>query len=746
MTTTRTMTPGRVVAWIGLAACVALMLAGLSHHNELVAVVGGIGSGAFYAAIALGVVLTYRGAGVVNFANAATAMFVAYVYSDLRSSGHVFIPPLPNPLAPIEGIVHQLGAKGFSVPSWPTRIGTNHGLSLWPAVIVSLLVCVVLGLLFHFLIFRPLRDAPPLAKVVASVGLFILLQGIVVLRFGATERTIKPIVKKRPIHFPDHLLISRDQLVLAVIVLIVTAVLWGVFRFTRFGLATRAAAENEKGAVLLGFSPDMLAGVNWVLSTLLAGVFGILLAGINGFIDPITVTLLIVPALAAALLANFNSFWITTAAAFGLAMAQSWITFLSTRNWFPHSGGGAVPGVKEALPFLVIIVVLFTRGQSLPTRGALSAGRMPFAPHPTHVALRAALASAACLAGIFLLSSDWRLAITLSLVSTIICLSLVILTGFVGQISLAQMTLAGVSGFVLAKVATNWHVPFPFGPLIGAAVATLFGLATAIPALRVRGVNLAVVTFAFAVAIENLVFRNPTFNNPTKASVIAPPRLFGLKFGPLDPTKFDHGNLPNPWFGVFCLVVVVGLSLVVVNVRRSVTGRQMLAVRSNERAAAAAGISVAGTKMLAFGLAAFVAGLGGALSGYNLGSVSPLAFGSIASLTIFAFAYLGGISSVTGAVFGGLIVAGGVFFTALHHWFNIGPEYTLYLGGLGLIITAIRNPEGIAGALAIPGRRLLDLIGGRRQASASPPRSPSPVSTVPPGPPAPPVPPMAAQS
>ena len=730
MTAARTISPGRAAAWVGLAACLALLIAGLSHHNELVAVVGGVGSGAFYAAIALGVVLTYRGAGVVNFANAATAMFVAYIYADLRSTGYVFLPPLPNPLAPIEGIVHRAGANGFSVPDWPTRVGSGHPLSLWPAIIVSLLACVVLGLIFHFLIFRPLRDAPPLAKVVASVGLFIIMQGIVVLRFGGIERTIRPIVRKRPVHLPDHLLISRDQLVLAVIVVIVTAVLWAVFRFTRFGLATRAAAENEKGAVLLGFSPDMLAGVNWVLSTLLAGMFGILTASINGFTDPITVTLLIVPALAAALLANFTSFWVTTAAAFGLAMAQSWISFLSTRHWFPHAGGGAVPGVREALPFLVIIVVLFTRGQSLPTRGALTSGRLPFAPHPTNVALRASLASAVCLAGLFLMSSDWRQAITLTLVSILICLSLVILTGFVGQISLAQMTLAGVSGFTLAKVATNWHVPFPIGPLIGAAVATLFGLATAIPALRVRGVNLAVVTFAFAVTIENLVFRNPSFNNPIKPSVVNPPRLFGLKFGPLDPTKFDNGKIPNPWFGVFCLVVVVLLSLVVVNVRRSVTGRQMLAVRSNERAAAAAGIGVAGTKMLAFGLAAFIAGLGGALSGYDLGSVTPLAFGSIASLTIFAFAYLGGISSVTGAVLGGCIVAGGVFFTALHHWFNIGPAYTLVLGGLGLILTAIRNPEGIAGALSITGRQLQHLARKRRRPAPVPPPTALPPMVV----------------
>ena len=130
----------------------------------------------------------------------------------------------------------------------------------------------------------------------------------------------------------------------------------------RFGLATRAAAENEKGAMLIGFSPDRLAGTNWVLSTVLTGAFGILVASVNSFIDPFTVTLLIVPALAAALLGKFNSFWVTTAAAFGIAMTQSWLGFLGTKDWFPHAGTGPIPGVKEALPFLVIVLALYLPG------------------------------------------------------------------------------------------------------------------------------------------------------------------------------------------------------------------------------------------------------------------------------------------------------------------------------------------------------------------------------------------------
>jgi branched-chain amino acid transport system permease protein len=203
---------------------------------------------------------------------------------------------------------------------------------------------------------------------------------------------------------------------------------------------------------------------------------------------------------------------------------------------------------------------------------------------------------------------------------------------------------------------------------------------------------------------------------------VPPPRFLGLEFGPNDPGSLDD-KLPNPWFGVFCLVIVVLLALLVVNLRRSATGRRMLAVRANERAAAAAGVSVTGTKLLAFGIAAFIAGLGGALSGYRFGSVTPLFFGSIASLTFLAFAYLGGISSVSGAVIGGCLVAGGIGFTALDQWFGIGPEYTLLLGGLGLVITAVLNPEGISGALGQASHRLTGWLPSRR-AAATPATAP----------------------
>src|SRR3954468_729856 len=707
--------------WMFTVAAVVPLALVLTHKDEVRFLLLGVGSGALIATIALGVVLTYRGSGVVNFANGATAMFAGYIYDSLRTDGKLFVPPLPNPLVLVEGIAHRAGKHGLTVPHWPTSISLGGPVAFVPALVISLLVSALLGLLFHLLIFRPLRHAPPLAKVVASVGLLIVLQSIIVLRFTGTPRPVKPILPQAPQHLPGGLIIPRDQLLVALLVVVLTAALWALFKRTRFGLATRAAAENEKGSVLLGFSPDRLAGANWVLATVMAGLLGILAAPINRSIDPTTITILIVPALGAALLGSFTSFGVTVAAGLGIGMAQSLIQYLGTKHWFPHAGHSPMPGLKEAVPLLIIVATLFLRGRNLPTRGTIGGGRLPFAPRPTHVATKVIVPSLVCGLALLVLGPDWRLAITNTLVAILICLSLVVLTGFVGQISLAQMALAGVAGFTLSKLATQSHVPFPIGPLVGALVAVAFGLLTAIPALRVRGVHLAVVTLAAAVAIESFVFKNPNWSGGLNGANVPPPRLGGLKFGPNDPGRLNaigyhgDGKLPNPWFGIFCLVVVVILSVMVTNLRRSASGRRMLAVRSNERAAAAAGVSVAGTKLLAFGLAAFIAGIGGGLSGYRFGSVTPLYFGSLASLAFLAFAYLGGISSVGGAVAGGSLVAGGVCFTALKHWFHVGDQFTLLLGGVGLILTAILNPEGIAGALSDTRRRIVAAARIRRR-------------------------------
>ena len=702
---------------IGLAAAIGVLGVLLLNreYRENFFTGSGVAEGALIAAIALGVVLTYRGSGVVNFANGAIAMYVAYMYTILRSNGALFLPPIPNPLKLIEWVVHLFQAHDtLHLADIPVQISFGSSMGFWPALLISLAFCVLLGLVLHFAIFRPLRHAPPLAKVVASVGVFVYLQAVIILRFNTTVQTVRPLpfVHKTQVDL-GLIKMGQDQLFVTLLVIAFTVGLWLLFQYTRFGLATRAAAENEKGAVVLGFSPDFLAGTNWVLSTVITGLLGVLVASINSTMDPVSLAALIVPALTAALVGSFSSFGRTTIAAFVLGMQVPLVLYLSAnKSWFPSTNGTYWPGFEYVLPLIVIVVVLFFAGRSLPTRGAITLGRLPFSPNPPAWALRVAgpvlaLAAAAC--GLFLFGPDYRGALANTLIGIIICLSVVVITGFVGQISLAQMSFAGISAFVVSKLSAEQGWPFPWPIFVGAIVALIVGLLVALPALRVRGVNLAIVTFAFSVAVYNVVFQNTSVTGGYHGALVTVPSWINPnnagRYHFLGLTAGD-GLQPNPMTAMFGLVVVVVLSYLVANLRRSTTGRQMLAMRSNERAAAAAGVNVAATKMLAFAISAFIAGMGGAVLAYQSGAVTAGPFNYPASLIFFAFAYLGGISSVSGAVAGGLLVPGGLLFTFLEDRFGVPTGLTLVLGGLGLILAAIQNPEGIAGRMSGIGHRI----------------------------------------
>lgn len=701
---------------VGLAVVIAVFAILYAWDaRQLAPMFSNVGTGALIAAIALGVVLTFRGSGVVNFANGVITVFVAYWYYGLRMEGKFYVPPLPNPLVLIEIPVNWFRAEGdnLDLPNWPTVIDLpGDRLTTVSAVVIALVFAVALGLFLHFVIFKPLRNAPVLAKVVTTVGLFVVLQEFIRLRFGETVKTgVQFPLPGGKVDLPAQFgTIPTNQLLLVVVVSAIAIFLWALFKFSRFGLATRAAAENEKGAIVLGFSPDFLAGANWVLSTVVAGLLGILAAPITN-VDSVTLPLLIVPALGAALLANFTSFGVTVAAAIGIAMMQGWVQYQGAQEWFP-SGVLPAAGVAQALPFIVIVVAMFLRGKSLPVRGAVSVGRMPFASAPKHVLPFTLFGTAFVLFVLFGFGYDWRQSTINTLVAVVIALSFVVLVGFVGQISLAQMAIAGTAGFFMSKYFSA--LPFPIAPLVGAIVAAAFGVVVAIPALRVRGVNLAVITLAAAVAIEQLIFKNKTFAGLTGALPVDPPTIGGKDFGPNN-TALKVAGLkarddipPNVWFGVICLVFVVLLCLMVVNVRRSATGRQFLAVRSNERAAAAAGVDVALTKVVAFGLSAFIAGLGGVLSGYRFGSVTPTYFGAFASLSFLTFAYLGGIAMVSGAVIAGLLAPNGLGFNFLEKVLHIDSRYAIMLGGIGLIVTAVQNPEGLAGARRLLAQKKID--------------------------------------
>ncbi len=630
----------------------------------------GLGTGAVYSALGLGLVLTYRGSGVINFAHAATAMYIAYVFSELRATGDL--------VQPIIGL--------------PARIDLGEPFATAPALLLALLCGAALAVALYGLVFRPLRAAPTLAKVVATIGITLVLQAIVVLRFGSDARGTAPILPAEPVELLGAS-VPSDRFWLAGLVLVIAGLLWLLATRTRFGLATRAAASNEQGAVLLGYSPQRLAALNWVLATVIAGLLAILAAPITG-LDPATYTLLIVPALAVAMVAGFRSFFVVAIAGLVLGMVQTEITYLqSVWSWLPRTG------LQDAVPLLVIVTVMVVTGGALPTRATLREGRPPTVPRAGRIVLPTAIAVAVALVALLVLQGGFRVGLINSLSASIVCLSLVVLTGFLGQVSLAQMTFAGAAGFALAKFAGPLGIPFPLAPLLAVLLATGVGLLVALPALRIRGISLTIVTLAAAVAIERAVFASDAITGGYQGATVVAPKPFGL-----DLAIGSGGTYPRLEFGIFVLVLLTVVAVGVLLLRRSVLGQRMLAVQANERAAAAAGISVSGTKILGFTISAAIAGLAGCVIAWQQTQLSFNSFDVFVSMSFLAVAYLGGITSVGGAVAAGLIVNGGLVFTALDRWIGFGQYETLVIGLL-LVLTAILNPEGIAGALRRLGRR-----------------------------------------
>ncbi len=647
--------------------------------EHLLFLIVGLGAGAAYAAIAMALVTTYRGTGVINIAQGAMAMWAAFVYDALRRQGDLVLP---------------VG-----------RVHLGDGLATWPALGVGVVTAALLGLILHLVVFRPLRSAPPLAKVVASVGVAITLQALVVLRFGTGRRAVPAALPDDPVRI-GALSFSRDRIWFAALVAAIAVMLWGYGRFTRAGLATRAGAETERGAILLGYSPDRLAAATWVLAAVVGGTVAVLVSPTVG-LEPVSWTLMVVPGLACALVGRLTSVGVACAAGLALGAVESEITLLSSRDWWPD---WATVGVAEAVPLLVIVAALFLLGPRLPTRGSATADPLPTVPTPRVGAPVVGALVAAGGAALLLTEGSYRFGVITSMIVALMALSLVVLTGFVGQISLAQAAFAGSAGFVLSKIGTG--LPFPLPLLVAALAATALGLLVAVPALRVRGVQLAVVTLAAGVAIEQFVFRNPTLT-PTTGNLIPDPRIFGV-----DLAVRRGADLARWQFGILVLVVLALAALAVANLGRSGTGRALLAVRSNERAAASVGVDVAAAKLIAFGMSAFLAGLAGALIGYSRGQLSATSFGVSVSLTLLAFAYLGGITSIGGALVAGILAPLGIGYVVLDRAADLGEHYLL-VSGMLLVATAVLNPGGIAGSVRGHAAALSSRFGGRHAAAAA---------------------------
>ena len=652
----------------------------------LVAILLSVGAGALYASLAEGLLLTYRGSGVINFSHGAIAMYGAYFFAQLRQTGQLLIPPIPNPFVIVQVIYRIFGGR-ITGPRIPTLLSLGGPQGTLVSLLITLVAGALSGLLLYLVVFRPLRHAPPLAGVVASAGIMLTLQAVVVLRFGSQPESVPAILTSRTITLFGQR-IPENRLILAGIAILLTVGLAAVYRYTKFGWATEAAAESEKGALLTGLSPNRLAALNWILGSLIAVLIGVLFSTITA-LSPSNFVLFVLPALAALLLSGMRSFMGAAVASFAVAACQQVVggPLIAHFHWLPQTG------LSDGLVVILIIIAMVIRGKDLPTRDDLVSARLPAALVPSG-AWRAWGLAVLGIVGAIWLPFDYRSALINSAVGIVIAISLVVLVGLLGQISLMQMALAGATAVVVSRLVADWGIPFPIAPILGALAAMIAGLIAAIPALRIRGTNLAIVTLAAAFAFESMVLNDNSFVSGSQQNI--PLHVLGLKLG-INDSFFVHGRgVPNPGFVILTVVVAAAACYVFVNLRTSSIGRQFLAVRSNERAAAAVGVNVRGVKILGFAIAAFLAGVAGSLTTYQFQGISSANFATLTSLVALATVYLGGIATLSGGIVAGVIVGGGLMFELTNNLFHV-PKYQVLISSVGLVIAVVQQPEGISG-------------------------------------------------
>jgi sulfate-transporting ATPase len=616
----------------------------------------GLGVGAIYGLSAQGLVLIFLGNKVLNFSHGAISLVAACVYYECAAVG-----------AP-----------------------------LWTAALTALLVATALGALIELLIMYPLRRASAVTRLVATIGLLTVIQSAAALRYGDATKFVGSLLPEVSWRIGDHLVIGSDRALLFLIGVGLTIALTLLHRQTRFGMATTAVAESPRAAEVLGWSSRAISLVNWMLGALLAGVAGVLIAPING-VNVASLSTLIYGALAAALIGGFRSFAWAMAGGVLLGIAQAETVRI----------GGEV-GWSTAIPFVVIVLVSFFRKQKISVRGEIPPN-LPGIGNGNISVLSIVILFILFSAVLIAASDNIIDAVTTSLISAILGLSVVVITGYAGQMSLASFAIAGVGALVAARTASELHANFLLSIVAGAVSGALLGGLFALVAQRVRSDTVAIVTMGAALALESLVLANPWFTGGVSGLLVPAPNAFGI----------DLDSVSHPGrFAVLCGLVILACGLATSNLRRGITGRRLLAIRSSERAASTLGISVQTAKLAAHGTAGCLAGLAGALQAF---SHPRLVFGDYtidASLALLVAVILGGAGYIGSAIMAGFALSGGLVFylLSLTGW----QRYLPLAMGLLLLINLTLVPDGVMAQNA----RIIGAFSGRWRRSAKVMHSP----------------------
>jgi len=605
-------------------------------------VVGGLNS-----LVAAGLILVYRSARVINFA--------------------------------------QAGIGGLSA-ALAVLLVTGPGYSYWLAVPLGLALAAVIGFLIDALVRWRFSRAPRLILTVATIG---ILQILVAAGIGLPRlfrgNLAPPSAFRTPFSFQFSLspfVFTGDALIAMIVVPVVLAALYWFLRRTDTGTGIRGMADSHDRAALLGLPVGQLSRVTWIVAALLSAVGAILSQPILGpsISGGLSITALVAP-LAAAVLARMSS----------IPEAFGWSLFIGVLQeavyWSFHSYV-----YSEVVLFLVIVVALLFQRRDLAGGDAAYGDYVAVrdvAPVPRAIARLKEVQSGKVVGAVVLvallvlaplmLSDSVVNDATYAAIFAIIAVSMVILAGWAGQISLGQFAFVGLGAAAAGALMVHADLPFlvalPVAGLVGAGAAVLIGL----PALRIPGLFLAVVTLAFAVPVSDWLLSSEYFPG-LDPSQVAPPSIFSR----IDLTAFGSRY-------EVALVVLFAAVVVARNLRRSRTGRAMVAVRDNSIAASAYGISPFKVKLLAFGISGFIAGVAGSLYVVVQGGVGVQAFQPDNSVTVFIMVVIGGLGSLTGGILGAVYVE--VVQAALP------PALQALFTGAGVLVVLMVFPEGLGGVV-----------------------------------------------
>ena len=605
-----------------------------------------------YAMFALGISAIFRASRVLNLAHGAMAMAPAYVFYSLVEYA---------------------------------------GLNRYVALVVAVGSGGLLGVVVEWLFVRRLRAQGPTAQTVGTVAVTGLLVAVVAKIFGSASVTTPDIFPDRVLRVADTA-ISYGNLGLFAVGLISSAATFAFFRFTDYGLAMRGAAQNRAAARLMGIDPDRAASAAWAIGGVLAALAGILLAAVT-VLDPYTLALQVLPAFVAALIGGIESL---VGAMMGAVVVGLVFAVLPLIEALPIIGRVVSgPGATQMVLTVIVLVVMVFRGRRI--AGVEEAG-VGFAGGQTFKRFEPSRYTNRLIAGLVVLAVfPWVMQTSIlgsslkAMQFALMAVSLVILIGWVGQISLSQATFVGLGAFVTALAGREFGLGFPATLVVGAgagvAAATLLGVV----ALRVRGLYLAVATLIFAWMGQEYLFR-ASWLGVSGGSSLLPVQTIGT------PGSIPSFDLTSRRVLYYVILAVLGTTLIAAaNLRDTRTGRAFFAVRGSEMAAASLGIDVMRTKLAAFAVSGGLAGLAGTLAALEQGVIVQSQFVYTESLQLLAIAVVGGLTSLSGAV------AAGILFAALNEIFF---QYRALAGWLptvsaGLLaVVLLAYPGGLAAAPA----------------------------------------------